>query len=94
MKSSIFKKTNEGNIESIKVLGSGCKNCHLLFQNTRKAVQTLGLSVSVEYITDMQQIMKYGVMRMPALIVNEKVTSMGKVLSADDILSLLQRREA
>lgn len=75
---------------SIKVLGSGCKSCHELYENTKEAVKNAGLSVEVEYITDMEKIMGYGVMSMPALVVNEKVVSMGKVLKAEDVEKLLQ----
>lgn len=75
----------------IKVLGSGCKNCHDLLENTKKAIMSLGLSAPVEYITDMQKIMEYGVMSMPALVVNEKVVSMGKVLKSADVEKLLRK---
>ncbi|MCI9125561.1 MAG: thioredoxin family protein [Eubacterium sp.] len=67
----------------IKVLGSGCKSCHALLESTKEAVKAMGLSVEVEYVTDMQKIMEYGVMSMPALVVNEKVVSMGKVLKIE-----------
>lgn len=73
----------------IKVLGSGCASCHALYENTKEAVQKMGLSIEVEYVTDMQKIMEYGVMSMPALVVNEKVVSMGKVLKSADIEKLL-----
>lgn len=75
----------------IKVLGSGCKNCHALLESTKEAVKTMGLSVEVEYVTDMQKIMEYGVMSMPGLVVNEKVVSMGKVLKAADVEKLLHK---
>ena len=75
----------------IKVLGSGCKSCHALLEASREAVKNLGLSVEVEYVTDMEKIMEYGVMSMPALVVNEKVVSMGKVLKADDVEKLLHK---
>ena len=73
----------------IKVLGAGCKFCHEMYENTKRAVKDMGLSVEVEYITDMQKVMEYGVMRMPALVVNEKVVSMGKVLKPAEIATLL-----
>ncbi|MGM9552763.1 MAG: thioredoxin family protein [Faecousia sp.] len=73
----------------VKVLGAGCKSCHEQYENAKAAVQALGLSVEVEYITDMQKVMEYGVMRMPAIVVNEKVVSMGKVLKATDVEKLL-----
>lgn len=73
----------------VKVLGAGCKSCHEQYENTKEAVKTMGLSVDVEYITDMQKIMEYGVMRMPALVVNDKVVSQGKVLKPADVEKLL-----
>ena len=82
----------EGVIESVQVLGSGCKNCHTLYENTCSAAKNLGLSITVEYITDMAVIAASGIMRMPALVVNGKVVSMGAVLSAPDVEKLLSRR--
>ena len=76
----------------IKVLGAGCKSCHEQYENAKKAVQEMGLSVEVEYITDMQQVMAYGVMSMPAIVVNEKVVSMGKVLKAEEVKKMLQKQ--
>ena len=75
----------------IKVLGSGCKSCHALLESTKEAISAMGLSIEVEYVTDMQKIMEYGVMSMPALVVNEKVVSMGKVLKAADVEKLLHK---
>ena len=83
-------ETNDG-ICCIKVLGSGCASCHALYENAKEAVQKKGLSVEVEYITDLQKVMEYGVMSMPALVVNEKVVSMGKVLKANDVEKLLHK---
>ena len=75
----------------IKVLGAGCKSCHEQYENAKAAVKALGLSVEVEYITDMEKVMEYGVMSMPAIVVNEKVVSMGKVLKAADVEKLLRK---
>lgn len=75
----------------IKVLGAGCKSCHQQYENAKEAVKAMGLSVEVEYITDMEKVMAYGVMSMPALVVNEKVVSMGKVLKAADVEKLLHK---
>lgn len=74
----------------IKVLGAGCKSCHEQYENTKNAVAEMGLNIEVEYITDMEKVMAYGVMSMPALVVNEKVVSMGKVLKPSDIEKLLR----
>ena len=75
----------------IKVLGAGCKSCHEQYENAKEAVRAMGLTVEVEYITDMQKVMAYGVMSMPAIVVNEKVVSMGKVLKASEVEKLLRR---
>ena len=75
----------------IKVLGAGCKSCHQQFEYAKEAVKSLGLNIEVEYITDLEKVMEYGVMSMPALVVNDKVVSIGKVLKASDIETLLQK---
>ena len=75
----------------IKVLGAGCKSCHEQYENATAAVKALGLPVEVEYITDMEKVMGYGVMSMPAIVVNDKVVSMGKVLKAADVEKLLHK---
>lgn len=74
----------------VKVLGAGCKSCHEQYENAKAAVKALGLDLEVEYITDMEKVMGYGVMSMPAIVVNEKVVSMGKVLKAADVEKLLK----
>ena len=75
----------------VKVLGSGCKSCHEQYENAKAAVQALGLNVEVEYITDMEKVMEYGVMSMPAIVVNDQVVSMGKLLKAADVEKLLRK---
>lgn len=75
----------------IKVLGAGCKSCHEQYENAKAAVKSMGLDLEVEYITDMEKVMGYGVMSMPAIVVNEKVVSMGKVLKAADVEKLLHK---
>lgn len=78
-------------ILSIKVLGLGCPSCHAQYEQAKAAVKNMGQTVEVEYITDLQKVMSYGAMSMPAIVVNEKVVSMGKVLKAPDIEKLLQK---
>ena len=80
-----------GGVISIKVLGAGCKSCHEQYENAKAAVKALGLPVEVEYITDMEKVMGYGVMSMPAIVINEQVVSMGKVLKAADVEKLLRK---
>jgi hypothetical protein len=54
-------------------------------------VENLGLNAEVEYITDMEKVMTYGVMTMPAIVVNEDVVSSGKILKADEVEKLLNK---
>ena len=83
--------TSVNGICCVKVLGAGCRACHEQYENAKTAVKALGLDVEVEYITDMEKVMGYGVMSMPAIVVNEKVVSMGKVLKAADVEKLLSK---
>ncbi len=80
-----------GGICCIKVLGSGCKSCHTLLEAAKEAVKNMGLTIEVEYVTEMEKIMEYGVMSMPALVVNENVVSMGKVLKAAEVEKMLHK---
>ena len=81
----------ENGICCIKVLGAGCKSCHEQYEQAQQAADAMGLSVKVEYITDMQKVMEYGVMSMPAIAVNDRVVSMGKVLKAAEVENLLRQ---
>lgn len=72
----------------IKVLGTGCKKCKTLEENTKEAVQLAGIEATVEKVEDFQQIIAYGVMNTPALVIDEKVVSKGKVLKAKEIVQL------
>ena len=74
----------------IKVLGSGCPNCKVLEANTKKALDELKIKADVEKITDITKIMEYGVMSTPALVIDEKVVSYGRVLSPEEIKKLLK----
>ncbi len=75
----------------IKILGSGCKNCVMLAENASQAAKELGLDAQVEKVTDLEAIVSYGILRTPALVVNEKVMSFGRVLSPAEIAKLLQK---
>ena len=78
-------------ITSIKVLGAGCKSCHEQYENCKAAVRELGMELEVEYITDMERVMSYGIMSMPGIVINDEVVSMGKVLKAADVVKLFQK---
>jgi small redox-active disulfide protein 2 len=74
----------------IQVLGTGCTKCKQLTANAEKAVAALGLTVPVEKVEDLREIMKFGVMTTPALVVDGKVRAAGKVLTAEAVTDLLR----
>lgn len=82
---------NAGRLQSVKVLGSGCKNCKALLENTDSALKTMKAGIEAEYVTDMEKVAAYGVMSTPALVVNERVVSMGKVMNASEVERLLHK---
>jgi small redox-active disulfide protein 2 len=74
----------------IKILGSGCANCKKLEATAEEAVQELGVVATVEKVQEIQKIMAYGVMRTPALVINEKVKSTGRIPGKDEIKKFIQ----
>ena len=80
----------ETTASSVKVLGGGCKNCHKLEENTREALQSLGMDAQVELVTDPAAIVAYGVMSTPALVVDETVVSTGRVLTPQQAAEAIQ----
>ncbi len=84
-------KITEGMIYvTIKVLGKGCSNCKRLEQNAKQAVKELGIDASVEKVSEMKDIISYGVMRTPALVIDENVKIMGRAASVEDIKKLIK----
>lgn len=75
----------------IKILGSGCKNCLALAENASNAVKELGMDAEIVKVTDLEEIMSYGVMSTPALVVDEKVVSYGKVVKSKEIAKILKK---
>lgn len=73
----------------IKVLGTGCANCKKLEANAKEAVAKLGIDAIVEKVESIQDIMAYGVMKTPAIVVDEQVKIMGKVASVDEIIKVI-----
>ncbi|MBN1536863.1 MAG: TM0996/MTH895 family glutaredoxin-like protein [Anaerolineales bacterium] len=73
----------------VKILGGGCANCKKLLANTQEAVKELNLEASIEEVKDIDTIINYGVMKTPALVIDEKVKSSGRVLGVEDIKKLL-----
>lgn len=76
---------------NIKVLGSGCCNCKNLLENVKQAVAQKGTQADIEYITDMKTIVSMGIMSTPALVIDGKIVSMGRVLNEKQVLDLLNK---
>jgi len=74
----------------VQILGVGCPNCKRLEDNAREAIKALGIDVEIEKVTDIDQIMNFGVMMTPALAIDGAVKSVGKVLSKEQIMELLR----
>lgn len=74
---------------NIKVMGGGCSKCETLLHNVKEAVQKMGRDAEVEYITDFGVIAGYGIMSTPALVIDEKVVSTGRVLKPSDVEKLI-----
>lgn len=75
----------------IKIMGIGCKNCVNLAKNTEEALKELGMEATITKVTDMKDIAKYGIMRTPGLVIDEKVVSYGKVASTEEIVEILKK---
>lgn len=74
----------------IEILGTGCTKCKALEEAAKKAVAQIGGFHEVKKVEDMMEIMNYGVMSTPGLVVDGQVKSVGKLLSVDEIVALLK----
>lgn len=77
----------------IQILGTGCPKCKKLEENARKAVEELEVMCEIEKVTDLNEIMEYGVMMTPGFAINKNVKSAGKVLSCDQIKDFISKEE-
>ncbi len=86
------KKVEEAKeVESaVKILGGGCDKCNQLEAATVEALKELGMDTTVEHVRDFAVIATYGVMTTPAIVLDGKVLSYGKVLKKDEIIALIQ----
>lgn len=75
----------------VKILGSGCANCNKLEEATLEALESLGMAKEVEHVSDFTKIASFGVMSTPALVLDGKVLSAGKVLTAAEAKELLEK---
>ena len=76
-------------MKKIQILGTGCPKCKKLAENAEEAAKDLGIEYEVEKVTDINEIMGFGVMVTPALAINGEVKVAGKVPSLDDIKGML-----
>lgn len=74
----------------IEILGTGCAKCNTLYEVVKNAVSQVGGFHTIDKVEDMVQIMQYGVMSTPALVIDGKVKSSGKVLSVDEVIAMLK----
>ncbi|MFH1798061.1 MAG: thioredoxin family protein [Candidatus Omnitrophota bacterium] len=73
----------------IEILGIGCPKCKQLMANTQAAINELNIQVEISKVTDINKIIEYGVIMTPALAIDGKVISSGKILNKDEIKKLL-----
>lgn len=78
--------------KTIQILGPGCPKCKKLADESEKAATELGLDFEIVKVTDLKEIMKYGVLTTPGLAVDGKVKAVGKVLDAQKIKEYLQEK--
>lgn len=76
-------------MKKIQILGTGCAKCEKLAENAKQAAENLGFDYEIEKVTDLNQIMAFGVMTTPSLVVDGKVLVTGKVPSPADIEKLI-----
>lgn len=79
---------------TIKVLGPGCMNCRTLERRTIEALQQMNLAANVEKVTNLDDIVAYGILRTPGLVINEKVVWQGGVPTVEKIKELLLAQNA
>lgn len=75
----------------IKILGTGCSNCKRLEANTKQALGELKMKADIEKITEIKDIMSYGVLGMPALVIDEKVEVYGRIPNVEEIKTILSK---
>jgi len=74
----------------IEILGSGCPKCRQLYENTQEAINAIGKEAEVIKVGDIKKITEYGILMTPGFVVDGEVKSVGKVLSAGEIKTIIQ----
>ena len=75
---------------NIKILGMGCSNCKTLYSIAEETANELKVTATFEKVEDIKKIMAYGVMRTPALVINEKVKVFGRIPKKDEVKKYIQ----
>lgn len=86
MEQAEMEKAQQG----VKILGGGCDKCNQLEEAVVEALSELGMDTTIEHVRDFEKIAAFGVMTTPALVVDGKVVSYGKVLKKDEIVTILK----
>ena len=76
----------------IQVYGKGCARCHDLAHNAEGALKELNIEGNVEHVTDIKKITEKGIMLTPALVIDDKIISEGKILTVDDIKKAISKK--
>jgi small redox-active disulfide protein 2 len=74
----------------IKILGGGCPRCEKLEQTARKAAQTLGIDAEIIKVKKMDEIMRYDILETPALVIDEKVKSFGRIPAKEEVMEWMR----
>ena len=80
----------EKSLNGVKILGGGCAKCNQLEAATVEALTELGMDTTIDHVKDYEKIAAYGVMTTPALVVDGKVVSYGKVLKKEEVVKILR----
>ncbi|HBB29492.1 MAG TPA: redox-active disulfide protein 2 [Clostridiales bacterium] len=76
---------------NIKVIGTGCDKCDQLYENTKSAIEELGLNANIEKVEDLMEMVKLGVMSSPSLMVDGKLVVSGRIVSKEKIIELISK---
>lgn len=77
----------------IQILGTGCPKCTKLEENTRKVIAELEGKYEIVKVTDLNEIMEYGIMMTPGFAINKSVKSVGKILTPDQIKDFILKED-
>lgn len=77
-------------MKKVQILGTGCAKCRQLTANTESAAKSLGIDIELEKVTEMAEIMKFGILSTPGLVIDGKLVASGKLLKPEEITSFLR----